>query len=127
MTRPRRFTITDDHIKLIRHIIICTDFSQDPDCYPVVIGVNSKRPFGNSDVVEDMAGILGIDPIPVDSGETEYPVGTSKRRNEIYAELGTVLQIFVRVGRMEAGEYQREQYSSHWVAMKPVGSRKGSQ
>ena len=41
------FIITDDHVKLIRKIIINTDFNSDDDFYPVVIGVNSKRPFNN--------------------------------------------------------------------------------
>lgn len=106
-----RFELTADHVKLLSRASI--RFSDGPYCGAP--GLDAKRPFGNSDLVMDMAKILGIDPVPTDDEETHYPVGTRNRMMKLYRELGTALSIVLRSGSFEPGVYVSEPYRSKWT------------
>src|SRR3989304_4564435 len=49
------FTVTEEHIKLLKHMNVWWDGTEHG-----APGISPKRPYGNSDVYEDIADILGI-------------------------------------------------------------------
>jgi hypothetical protein len=54
MSGVTEFTVTEDHLKLLRRAYIGWD-----DCEFGAPGIDPKRPYGNSDVIGDIAEILG--------------------------------------------------------------------
>lgn len=55
LNRDTEFTVTEDHLKLLRHI---RGVRWDPGEGFGAPFINSKRPYGNSDVPRDVAEIL---------------------------------------------------------------------
>lgn len=94
-----RFTVTDDHLVLARRMHVGWD--GDEFGAPAV---DSKRPYGNSDVLDDMREILG------------RPGATDDELNELHRQMKTVLQIALRVGTFRAGEYVARLYFEDWKA-----------
>ena len=84
----QRFELTQAHIRLLRHANIVF---REGMCWGE-IGLDQKRPFGNSDIVGDMAELLAIRPVLTDDEETHWPPGTTDRMTALYRELGTALQ-----------------------------------
>ncbi len=96
------FTLTADHVKLLRRMLIDSD-----PCVPFSrIGPGTKRPFGNSDIASDMAEILGIQRIEVDNGVSFLPQHTIPRMAAIWADLSKALQVVLSSGSFEPGEYR---------------------
>jgi hypothetical protein len=55
--RVKNFKLSNDHIKLLKNM----EFEYYPDGgHYVFIGVEGKRPFGNSNIFGDVADILGL-------------------------------------------------------------------
>lgn len=108
MTRDLIFTVTPDHVALLRRAYVGWD-----DCEFGAPAIDCKRPYGNSAVEHDMAEIL------------EWPVGEDgpdadqrARLREIHEGTRTALQIFLLTGRMEPGEYRRsESWTNDWQAV----------
>ena len=98
------FTVSEDHLKLLRAAYIGWD-----DCEFGAPAIDCKRPYGNSSVHLDMAEILGLDGEVDDDGE--MPSELRARLTQLHQETQTVLQIILRTGRMEAGTYVK---SSRW-------------
>ena len=108
MANTEVFYLTRGHIKLLRHGYVNFDGSF---CWGS-IGLNCKRPFGNSDVADDMANILGLIPFKSDDGDV-WPKGTQDEMLHLYAnELPTALQIILSTGSFEPGRYETEQCNS---------------
>jgi hypothetical protein len=101
------FIVTQYHINLLRrmHIDWCYDEFGSP-------AVDPKRPFGNSDVYQDMLEILGLHQ---PDEWTDIAPEQADYLNSIYAQTAVALQILVSTGNVEPGEYTREKYSSNWV------------
>ena len=99
------FTITDDHLKLLRRAYIGWD-----DCEFGAPAIDCKRPYGNRDVVGDIAKILGWETFDTDDGAV-LPKGSSDKAVRLHRELQTVLQIAVVTGEFKTGKYEKaEQY-----------------
>lgn len=99
----KEFTITEDHLKLLRRANVGWDSGE----YGAP-AMDCKRPFGNSDVPMDIADILGW--------EYDPEFGPNQALRElcyaIHRELGTVLQIGLITGQFLAGRYiQRIPYT----------------
>ncbi len=62
MTHTQRFTLTAEHVLLLRHANISFDSSREWGSP----GIDCKRPFGNSDMVSDAARLLEITPVETD-------------------------------------------------------------
>jgi len=77
-----RFTLTEDHVKLLRR----ANVKYSGHCEWGYVGLDCKRPFGNGDLVGDMAKILGIEPVPTDDGEEHWPPGTHDRMVKLFEE-----------------------------------------
>lgn len=99
-TRELRFTLTEDHIKLLRRAYVSWE-----DCEFGAPAIDCKRPYGNSSVECDVAEILGW---KVD--EEDGPNGEQRAAAEaIHRQTQTALQIVLVTGAMQAGEYVKTQ------------------
>jgi hypothetical protein len=100
---PNRFTITDDHLLLLKRM----HFRFEAGIEFGAPAVDPKRPYGNGDVFGDMRHILGVEAEDTTEGRTEL--------SELHREMALVLQIGCRLGRFETGTYTREPYSINWT------------
>lgn len=101
--RDLSFTLTEDHVKLLRQFRVCWDEGEfGAPC------INPKRPYGNSDVPEDIHEIL----TGTHRGTlTEEQV---QRYTALHAELEYALAIVLRTGAFEPGAYVRDEYQQNW-------------
>jgi hypothetical protein len=105
-TGTDEFTVTDEHLKLLRRAYVGWD-----DCEFGAPAIDCKRPYGNSDVVGDMAEILGV------QGDEygEVSDADAERLTRLHRETQTVLRIALTTGEFRAGRYVRsDKYSSDW-------------
>lgn len=112
MSKPKRFTVTDNHLALLRHANIGWD--------GVEFGapaIDCKRPYGNSDVYGDIGKILDIEPVEdVDyGGEYDFTDAQRESMSRLHEETATALEIALRAGEFRAGSYQTsDAYSRDW-------------
>lgn len=98
MTEPLRFTLTTEHIALLRASCIGWD-----DCEFGAAAIDCKRPYGNSAVLRDMADILGV---PTAGDELNpFDEETDRRMRELHKETRTALEVVLRCGTFTPGEY----------------------
>lgn len=109
-----RFTITDEHLKLLRRMDVSWD-----GCEFGAPAIDCKRPYGNSGVYGDIAEIIGI-PLPDYDEDEEFSDLAIARMDKLHKEMQTVLQIVLRAGVVGVGDYECEKYKSDW---KPASSR----
>jgi hypothetical protein len=103
-----RFTVTDEHIALLRAAVVRWE-----DCEYGAPSIDCKRPYGNSYVERDIAAILGW---PHDRAAGLTDIQESRAR-ELHEQTETVLQIILTTGAMQAGDYVRsETYTKDWRA-----------
>ena len=98
MEKMKKFTITEDHLKLLRHLWVF----QSDDGAPFV---DSNRPYGNSNIADDIADILGWEKEPIGMGGKVITVEQEARAEVIHREMGTVLQICLRTMLFSTGTY----------------------
>lgn len=100
---PLRFTLTEDHIKLLRRAIVRWD-----DGAPAI---DTKRPYGNSDVERDIAEILDH-PVAL---EEEIPENIIELFDQVHHETATALQVVLSTGTFEPGTYvTSKSYTNDW-------------
>jgi len=102
-----RFTVTEEHLALLRRAYTSWD-----QCEYGAPQIDPKRPYGNSSVEQDIAEILGVEPGPDDW--RPFTDDQVARFHRLHGETETVLQIALRTGRFEVGEYEAEPYGSDW-------------
>ena len=115
----QRFTVTEEHLKLLRRAEVRWDDSE----YGAP-AIDSKRPYGNSDVVLDILEILGLDKGTVTIGGVtteidisdmdEPPEHLVAHCNKLHQETLAVLQIALSTGSFAAGTYEAKPYSNEW-------------
>jgi len=105
------FQLTEEHVKLMRRFNIRWD-----DGYDGAPAVDCKRPFGNGDWENDVAEILGIEPIEHDDMEDTiiYPKGTSERIQKLYREMDKALAVVLSSASFTPGAYVAEEYRDNW-------------
>lgn len=99
-----RFTITEMHLKLLKHTYWTWE-----NCEYGAAAIDCKRPFGNSDVVDDVRDIFSNPGLDEDQIE------------QLCRDLVHVLQIACVTGEFKTGEYYREDvYSARsWKKYEP--------
>lgn len=107
-----KFTVTEDHIKLLNRMYI--DFSHD--AYEGAPAVNIKRPYGNSDVVGDIAEILGWELVTDRYGDATVSEEQGERALKLHEEMATVLQILAQNPlNFQLGTYvNASRYGNDW-------------
>lgn len=92
------FTMTDQHLALLREMNV--GWQGDEFGAPEI---DPKRPYGNSDVLDDMAEILGLD---ADADEDVL--------RRLHRETETALQIVLATGAAMPGRYRAPRYTTDW-------------
>ena len=105
------FDLNEEHIKLLHRANV--GWGGAYEGAPVI---DSKRPFGNSDVISDIARIIGIEEIEGDD-EFMWPRGTHDRCMTVYRELEKALQVVLAAGSFETGRYEVDEYHRNWRPM----------
>ena len=104
----RTFEVTREHLKLLQNMWVRWD-----DCEYGAPAIDSKRPYGNSDVETDIVEILGWE-----YEEDEWdgvPSDIRGAASDIHSEMKIVLQILVVNLHIYPGKYERpDKYSNQW-------------
>ena len=101
-----RLLVKPDHLRLLSSAYVGWD-----DCEFGAPAINCKRPYGNSNVVEDMARILGF---PIDEEGDVSPDDTAELI-ELHRQTEEVLQIILTAQSFDVlGEYTREAAWHPW-------------
>jgi hypothetical protein len=96
------FTLTKDHIKLIRQMFVGWQ-----DGYEGAPEVNIKRPYGNSDVFRDVAEILEVKWEGME--DEEYAPETIRNQlTTLHRETEFALQIVLVTGSFEPGKFVKK-------------------
>ena len=105
MSMHQEFTLTDEHIKLLRRVNVSWE-----DTEAGAPAIDPKRPYGNSDVPADMHEILAGER-PGDDGLTpEQITGYSL----LHCATKPALQIVLSVGEFVPGVYVSDDYGLRW-------------
>ena len=103
----REFRLTENHIKLLRRAYVGWQ-----DCEFGAPEINPKRPYGNSDVINDIAKILDITEPHNEDGE--FSSAVEQNLGQIHMETETALQIILFTGEFRPGLYRSEDYRRDW-------------
>lgn len=101
MVSTETFTLTDEHLTLLRAAYIGWE-----DCEFGAPAIDCKRPYGNSDVIGDIHELLGGGGDPSAEDEERY--------HKLHAETQTALQIVVQQASVRPGTYETEKYRNDW-------------
>ena len=96
-----KFSITEDHIKLLKRLF----FEWESSCYDGAPAVDIKRPYGNSYPMGDICEILDL---PKYCDECESNSESLNIAEKLHREMQTVLQIICCTASVEVGEYAKE-------------------
>ena len=116
LKRTREFTVTEDHIKLLRHIY---DLLWDPGEGRGAPYVGPKKPYGNSDVPRDVAEIVespdggwgweeGLVTFPGPHRTVPFKrlrPEAEERYLRLHVEAGMALKIALATGQFRPGRY----------------------
>lgn len=103
MSYPNTYVITEDHVKLLQRLY----FRWEDDAYDGAPAVDIKRPYGNSDVLGDVAEILEWELITDRWGDPTMTEEQAERAKELHEQMHMVLQILVQnPTNFSAGTYK---------------------
>ena len=98
------FEMTEQHVTLLRHAYVDWD-----DCEFGAPAINCKRPYGNSDVLTDIAKLLHPDFREMREGaQMDWLEDNEARLRAVHRQTFTALQIFLVTGQMQPGRYVRD-------------------
>jgi hypothetical protein len=108
--KPKTFELTEDHVKLLRAMYV--DWEDSEFGAPCI---DPKRPYGNSDVENDIAEELGWEVFEDHDGEKHLSSEQYELAQRLHRETQTALQIVLSTGSFEPGNYvQRRRYGKDW-------------
>jgi len=125
-----RFEVSPEHLKLLQRF--CVGWQ---DCEFGAPEIDPKRPYGNSDVYQDMIEVLGI--VELKTGIYEFKLGAEtwllkgedknnlylegadeekllRRLDKLHKETEQALQVCLSAQKFEAGIYEAEDYTDNW-------------
>lgn len=110
----KEFQLTKDHLTLLRHMNVGWD-----DCEFGAPNIDPKRPYGNSNVIQDILKILNITACDhEDCYLEEHHPELVARLTTLHAGTETALQIILCTGKFEEGTYECSPYSYTWEKKK---------
>ena len=98
----REFTITKEHLLLAKSFYVDWD-----NCEYGAPSIDPKRPYGNSDVEEDICRILGKKKVEVDY-DKRYLTKDMEYAGKIHKEMEIALQIILCTQSFKEGDYYKE-------------------
>ncbi len=106
--KNKTFTITRDHIKLIRSINVGWNEDSKRPC------IDSKRPYGDSDVPRSIAEAIKLDFVEIQGEKMALTSQQEKYCWQLNKDMATVLQIVLSTGAFKTGEYECNEYETDW-------------
>lgn len=107
----REFALLQTHIDLLREGYVRL---QGDNCWGT-IGLDCKRPFGNSDIAQDMMAILGVDADLVAGGLVDGDLAVEQMETIYKKGLPLALEVILRTGSFVPGVYRTSTpYSADW-------------
>lgn len=104
----QQFTLTHDHITLLRHLVFLWTASESGAPY-----VDVEQPFGSPEIEADIVRLLGRRGDTQNANEFRAPM-------DLYNELGAALEIFARFAELSPGvyayEHQLRQHGTEFLA-----------
>jgi len=114
MATIERFTMTRNHLKLLRRMWVGWD-----DTETGAPGINPKRPYGNSNVAADIHEILTGESIGMSNSKRDSLTEEEEEKYlKLHKETETALQIALTTGQFKAGKYEADQYDRNWRLVK---------
>lgn len=126
----KKFEIKEEHLKLLQRMYVKWD-----NCEFGASCIDPKRPYGNSNVPQDMIEILGLKELKEGiyefvlngkkwllKGEDKYNIymdGADEETlieelDKLHKETQTVLQICLATQSFKIGNYEAEEYGINW-------------
>jgi hypothetical protein len=97
------FEVTEEHVTLLRHAYVGWE-----GCEFGAPAINCKRPYGNSDVITDIAKLLHPEFSEMREGaQMDWLEDNAVRLRAVHETTQTALQIFLVTGHMKPGRYIR--------------------
>ena len=110
LNRAREFTVTEDHLKLLRHLCDGGLYWNPGEGFGGAPFFGPKKPYGNSYVPGDVARIVGApdsDWEPDEWGNIALRPEAEDRYLRLHVETGIALKIALTTGEFRAGHYIR--------------------
>ena len=108
-----RFVLGEQHLKLLLKMNVSWDACEfGAPC------IDPKRPYGNSDVLSDMAKILGIEGKICPHCDTPLEEQEEGRLNSLHIEMEIALQVVLSTQSFKAGTYTASKYGNDWILEK---------
>jgi len=115
------FTVTENHLKLLQHVYLYWDCGEGYGAP----AIDPKKPYGNSDIEQDIAEILDAPDSDWEWDEQdEYPDLTPETREHftrLHVETMIVLHIVLAARDSRPGRYIRDD-ASGWVRANDEGA-----
>lgn len=105
------FTVLPEHVALLSHMQVTWHSPADEeDEVNGAPAIDPVCPYGDSDILNDVANIIGITPV-----NCSFPQRHMQRMRLLHRDTALVLQIFLQTKRVRPGTYQRESSNAEWV------------
>ena len=107
-----KFTVTEEHIKLLKNSYISWNDGEFG-----AAGINTKKPYGNGNVLSDLAELLDIpNNKRHEDDDAYYKPQDLERIENVHREIETVLQILVTncTDGLKTGTYIKDEYGVSW-------------
>lgn len=106
------FEVTRDHIKLVKSILVY--WNEDTQR----VNIDSKRPYGDSDIPRSIAEAIDLDFVEIEGGELRLTSQQEKYCWKLHKDMAIVLQIVLSTGQFKSGDYVSDQYFLEWKKVK---------
>ena len=110
------FEVTKEHLKLAKRLHLEWTFLRDHYSNGYLYS-DSKRPYGNTDIIGDIGEILGIKPDcvnPKDKSEKWFSDEVEEKFFKLHMDMRVVTQILLYNLSLKIGKYKRESYTIKW-------------
>jgi hypothetical protein len=114
------FDLTEEHIKLLSRVCISWQ-----DCEFGAPEINPKRPYGNSDVISDIAEILEIEIKECPHCGEKLTEFDNVRLKKLHRETETALQIILVTKSFKVGKYRKHGYDINWELVEELSHSSG--
>lgn len=119
---PLEFVLTEDHIKLLRASCVNDEIT---DIEFGAAEIDPKRPYGNSDVLSDLAELLDIPTVDDSDWGPQLSAEDEARLTVLHRETPRALQCVLASGSFIPGTYRTSAaYKRDWQMAAPAEGEK---
>lgn len=110
MLPMKSFFLTEDHIALAQRMNVRYEDGIEFGAP----AIDPKRPYGNGDVICDIAEILGIKQEGFCGDDEEFSERQWKELEALHRQMETALQVILTAKSFEPGMYEAQKYIDDW-------------